>query len=169
MAAERRVRGEGVAFVALPRDAALATLLDPATLRRLVPGADAVERVGQGRYRAVVSLGVGPLRLRQTVELRVAVTPPGTAAPGPGAPIPLEIVGSSSGALARGHAVAAVRLDPAGPGRTRVAWRYEGTVAGAAALAGGAALSATARVFVGRFFANLGATSSGRYHTTAQP
>ncbi len=149
------MHGEGAPVIPLAPDAALATLLDPATLRRLIPGADVVERVAEGRYRAVLSLGVGPLRVRQTVE--ITVTPsadPATRAPG--GPIALAISGVSSGALARGVATASVVLEPAGPHRTRVVWRYEGTIGGAAALAGGMALSATARAFIARFFAGLG-------------
>lgn len=143
---ECRVRGGGAVAVPAAPGAALAALLDPATLRRAVPAAEAVEHLGAGRYRAAISLGVGPLRVRQVVEL--------TLVPGrdPGS---LDLAGTSSGRLAHGHGAGHAVLEGAADGGTRITWRFEGTVGGIAALAGEAALSAVAHAFAARFFAGL--------------
>ena len=131
-------------------EAVLAALLDPATLRRAVPAAETVERTGEGRYRAVLAIGVGPLRARQAVELVIGAG--GEAGPGR---LALIASGRSGGSFAWGEARGDAVLEPLGDGRTRITWRYEGVVGGAAALLGDAALGLAARGFAARFFGNV--------------
>ena len=141
---ETPISGGGTVLVPAEPEAARAALLEPAVLRHAVPAAETLEHLGGGRYRAVISLGVGPLRVRQTVELTVREEA--------GA---LRLAGTSHGALAHGHATGQAAFEAAGPGHTRVTWRYEGAVGGAAALTGRTALVLTARAFAARFFARL--------------
>ena len=148
--AARPIRGGTVVVVPGEPGAVLAALLDPATLRRAVPAAESVERVGEGRYRAVIAVGVGLLSVRQVAEMTIGA---GTEArPGCRA---LVATGRSSGALAWGEATGEALLEPCEGGRTRITWRYEGVVGGAAALAGDAALGLAARGFAARFFGNV--------------
>lgn len=143
---ETPIAGGGTVLAPAEPGVARAALLEPAILRHAVPGAETLEHLGGGRYRAVISLGVGPLRVRQTVELTVAEGE---------APGSLALTGTSHGALAHGRATGHAVFETAGPGRTRIRWRYEGAVGGVAALTGRTALVITARAFAARFFSRL--------------
>ena len=137
--------GEGSCDVGAPPGLVWLTLLDPETLRTLIPGTDSVERLGD-RYVASLSYGAGRIRARYRVELVLS---------GPVPPGPLALSGHSEGRLGWGRANAAVALEPAEAGRTTITWRYEGVIGGPVSLLGGLVLRSAARVFVGRFFSAL--------------
>jgi 2-furoyl-CoA dehydrogenase large subunit len=150
----RRVPGKGEVTVAGSRDALWRALLDPASLQGLVPGAETIEMVGPDAYRAALSYGVARFRGRYVVDIRVDRSAmPGT----------LGLAGEASGPLGSGSAVAAVHLDEAGPGQTRIRWDYDGSVTGAVAFAGTALLTVACERFVAAFFRSL----SGRAGTPA--
>ena len=48
--------------ITAPLEAVWRKLMDPAVLRRAMPGCEIVEEVGQYRYRAVLKTGVGPVK-----------------------------------------------------------------------------------------------------------
>lgn len=142
---DRRIEGAGATTVPAGRDAVLAALLDPAMLQRIVPGAEHVDRLGEGRFAAVVRLGVGRLSGRYAVKLGVT---PGRA---PGV---LELSGRSSGPLGWGQAAALVTLAEQQRG-TRIAWVFDGVIGGIVTLAGQPVLTIASRLFITRFFAGL--------------
>ncbi len=142
---EQRLTGEGSCDVGAPPGLVWLTLLDPETLRALIPGTDSVERIGD-RYVASLSYGAGRIRALYRVELVLSdPIPPST----------LALSGHSEGRLGWGRATAFVALEPAAPGRTTITWRYEGVIGGPVSLLGGLVLRSAARVFVGRFFSAL--------------
>ena len=142
---KRALSGEGTAR--LPARPALvwAALLDPEVLCFLTPGAETVERLEPNGFRASVSFGIGGLRGRYRVTLRLADLLP---------PASLGRAGACQGTLGGGDAAAHVALAEEGEG-TRVAWRFTGTVRGPVSLVGGTLLRVTSRLFVDRFFARL--------------
>lgn len=142
---DRRIEGAGAITVAAGREVVLAALLDPASLRRIVPGAESIDRLDDGRFRAVLRLGVGRLSGRYAAELGIN---PGTA---PGV---LELSGRSSGPLGWGHAAARVTLTGQRRG-TRIAWIFDGVIGGIVTLAGQPVLTIASRLFITRFFAGL--------------
>ena len=144
--AVRRLAGAGRTEVPAAPAAVLAALLDPAVLAALIPGADSVEQSGEGQFRALLSYGVGSLRSRYQVELDLSGRDHAQA---------ILMQGSSRGGLGGGSATGRVALHQARPGRTSIAWSYEGEVTGAVALAGDTLLRMSARLFVHRFFAAL--------------
>lgn len=144
--AERALSGAGRVTVAAPPDAVLAALLDPGVLHRLIPGAEQVERTGDGRFRAVLTFGVGPLRSRCDAGLALSRE---------GHPCRLTLAGNAAGLFGRGRAVGHVTLAATTPGGTVLDWRYHGAVSGPVALAGGRVLRFASSRFVQSFFAAL--------------
>ena len=140
--------GAGSVVVAAPAALVLAALLDTDLLVSLIPGAERVERLGHGHFRAVLSFGVGGMRTRNTVELEVA------GLDGPGA---LTLRGQADGTFGAGAATGQVALTERIPGRTSIAWSYDGTVTGRWVRAGGPLLRFAAGMFVNRFFRALAA------------
>lgn len=53
---------EGTHKITAPLDAVWRKLMDPAVLRRAMPGCQKLEEIGQHRYRAVLKTGVGPIK-----------------------------------------------------------------------------------------------------------
>ncbi len=158
----RPLSGAGSIMVAAPADRVLAALLDPAVLQSLIPGAQTVEQVGHGRFRAVLSFGVGSLQSRNTVELEAL------GLDGPGA---VTLTGHAAGAHGAGEATGQVTLHERRPGRTSVAWTYAGQVSGRWVHAGGPLLRFSANLFVNRFFRALAgvAASSPAPSSAAHP
>jgi carbon monoxide dehydrogenase subunit G len=140
----RRVDGAGTLFLPASPDAVRRILFDPAALARIVPGAEKVERLAEGRFRAVLRLGVGRLAGRYAVLLDI-----GEAGPGK-----VTLTGRSSGPLGHGEAAAQVTL-AARPRGTRIAWSFVGQVGGLVTLAGQPALGLASRLFIQRFFVGL--------------
>ena len=132
--------------VAAPCDHVWSALLDPDILQRLIPGADRVVRLDPDRFKASLSFGVGRVRGRYEVELRLSEVVP---------PRALDLAGQARGWLGGGGATAHVELTEAGTAGTTVAWCYAGVVTGPVALAGTALLGGTSRLFVQRFFLAL--------------
>ena len=142
----RALSGQGRVEVAAPCDHVWSALLEPDILQRLIPGADRVRRLGTDRFEASLSFGVGRVRGRYEVELRLSEVVP---------PRALDLAGQARGWLGGGWATAHVELTETGRARTVVAWRYAGVVTGPVALAGTALLGGTSRLFVQRFFLAL--------------
>lgn len=142
----RRLFGEGSAVVAAPRERVWAMLLDPATLAAVVPGAQDVRKVDETEFRAVVTLGVGPVKGRYRVALSLS---------GLRAPEAAALSGSAEGALGFGRGTGQVTLAEEAPGRTRIAYRYEAEIGGKVASIAGRLLDGAARLVIGQFFAAL--------------
>ncbi len=53
---------EGAYKITAPLEAVWRRLMDPAVLRRAMPGCEKLEEIGQHRYRAVLKAGVGPIK-----------------------------------------------------------------------------------------------------------
>ena len=142
----RPLSGAGSIVVAAPADRVMTALLDPAVLQALIPGAQVVEQLGRGHFRAVLSFGVGSLRSRNTVELQAK------GLDGPGA---VTLTGHATGTHGAGAATGQVTLNERRPGRTSIEWTYAGEVSGRWVHAGGPLLRLAANLFVGRFFRAL--------------
>ncbi|MEJ8571466.1 xanthine dehydrogenase family protein molybdopterin-binding subunit [Microbaculum marinum] len=143
---ERALHGEDEARVSAPRQAVWDMLLDPQTLRAVVPGAHSIEQVSPTRFRAEVTLGVGPVRGRYRAEIALSDLD---------APNALTLSGSAEGGLGTGRGEGRVTLTQTDDGGTLVAYRYEAAIGGKVASVGGRLLDGAARVVIGQFFASL--------------
>lgn len=142
---ERAIEGQGEAFVPASPDAVWATLLDPDSLAKVIPGCRELEKVGENSYRAAVDMGVGPVRGR--FEAHVALSdlkPPQSA----------MISGDLAGALGASSGAGTVVLE-AGEGGTTVRYDYSVRLTGKVAAVGGRMLDGAARILIGQFFKAL--------------
>jgi 2-furoyl-CoA dehydrogenase large subunit len=151
-AGERGLTGDGEARVPAPPEAIWAMLLDADTLASIIPGAHSVEKLSDTRFRADVTLGVGPVKGRYKAEITLSDLDPPRAA---------TLAGSVVGALGSGAGSGRITLAP-DEGGTRVSYRYEAAVGGKVAAVGDRLLSGAARVVIGGFFTALGRKAGGR-------
>jgi 2-furoyl-CoA dehydrogenase large subunit len=146
-----RLHGAGEAAVGAPPDAIWRVLLDPEALARALPGAHRVERLSPTRFRADLTLGIGPISGRHVAEIDLSdLVAPSSAA----------LSGTASGSLGFGRGAGRLRLVAEADG-TRLVYSYEGEIGGKAAAIGGRLLDAAARLLVGRFFEALGREAGG--------
>jgi 2-furoyl-CoA dehydrogenase large subunit len=150
-AGERGLTGEGEAHVPAPPEAIWAMLLDADTLASIIPGAHSVEKLSDSRFRADVTLGVGPVKGRYKAEIALSDLDPPRAA---------TLAGAVVGALGSGSGSGRITLTP-DAGGTRVSYRYEAAVGGKVASVGDRLLSGAARVVIGGFFTALGRKAAG--------
>lgn len=150
---ERTLFGRGRASVDATPEQLWAMLLDPALLARVVPGADNVRRESDTRFRAEVTLGIGPVRGRYRAEIALSDLDP---------PRAVTLSGSVDGALGFGRGRGRLRLVPVGQARTELTYDYEAAVGGKIASIGGRLLDGAARVVIGQFFESLAVQASGR-------
>ena len=148
---QRALFGEGRARVRAAPDEVWRMLLDPATLAAVVPGARSVEKVSETRFRADVTLGIGPVRGSYRAEMELSDLDP---------PRALTLTGSAQGALGFGRGTGRLALEPDGSG-TLIRYRYEAAIAGKVASVGGRLLDGAARVVISQFFARLAEGAGG--------
>lgn len=146
------VAGQGEAEFAVPPSEIWRTLLDPETLRRIVPGCHSARRLTDTHFRAEVTLGVGPVKGRYTVDIELADLVE---------PVSATLSGSARGGLGTGSGVGHVRLADNGSGGTRLSYDYEAAVGGKVAAVGGRLVDGAAKMVIGQFFRALGRHASG--------
>lgn len=150
-AGERGLHGEGSAEVAAEPQLIWNMLLDPETLRAVIPGAHAVHRVTATHFRADVTLGVGPVKGRYKADIRLSDLDE---------PRAVTLSGRVEGALGFGGGSGRITLMPIESG-TRVGYSYEAAIGGKVASVGGRLLDGAARIVIGQFFAALARHAGG--------
>lgn len=152
----RKLTGEGRAVVQASREDVWRMLLDPATLDAIIPGSHGVRKVGETRFEADVTLGVGPVRGRYKADIDLSDLDPPNA---------VTLSGQAVGALGTGGGEGRITLTDTEDG-TEIAYRYEARIGGKVASVGGRLLDGAAKVVIGEFFRALarhcgGGASSG--------
>lgn len=148
---DRSLRGEGEARVGAAPEAIWAMLLDVDTLASIIPGCHGVQKLSETRFKADVTLGVGPVKGRYKAEIRLEDLDEPQAA---------TLTGSLSGALGTGGGSGRVTLTPDGKGGTVIGYAYEAAVGGKVAAIGGRLLDGAAKAIIGQFFAALARKAS---------
>ncbi|MEI5667788.1 molybdopterin cofactor-binding domain-containing protein [Bosea sp. CCNWLW174] len=148
---DRSLRGEGEARVGAAPEAIWAMLLDVDTLASIIPGCHGVQKLSETRFKADVTLGVGPVKGRYKAEIRLEDLDEPQAA---------TLTGSISGALGTGSGSGRVTLTPDGRGGTVIGYAYEAAVGGKVAAIGGRLLDGAAKAIIGQFFAALARKAS---------
>ncbi|HWW49651.1 MAG TPA: molybdopterin cofactor-binding domain-containing protein [Xanthobacteraceae bacterium] len=143
---ERCMQGEGSAHVNVGPETVWTMLLDPETLRAIIPGCHSVEKVSDTHFRADVTLGIGPVKGRYRAEVKLTDLDP---------PRGVTLGGSVDGALGFGGGEGRITLTPDGKGGTTLSYKYDAAVGGKVASIGGRLLDGAARVIIGQFFAAL--------------
>jgi 2-furoyl-CoA dehydrogenase large subunit len=155
-----KLSGEGSARVRATPKQVWAMLLDPATLAAVIPGCHNVRQISETRFKAGVTIGVGPVkgRYRATVALSDLDRPNG-----------VTLTGTAEGPLGFGTGKGRITLTPEANGGTSVHYRYEAEIGGKVASIGGRLLDGAARVVIGQFFAALARQAGGDRHAGSGP
>ncbi len=142
----RTLRGQGSFEVAAPPATVWRALLDPDSLKAVIPGCDDLRKTGENDYVAEVSLGVGPVRGRftATVGLSDLVTEKSG-----------RIGGALAGPLGGASGSGLLRLSPS-PRGTRIDYDYAVAIGGKVAAVGGRLLDGATQVIIAQFFERLG-------------
>jgi 2-furoyl-CoA dehydrogenase large subunit len=126
-------------------------LLDPEALARVIPGCHQLDRIGDNRYRADVTVGVGLVKARYEAEIALSDLDP---------PHALRLAGSGMSSLGSARGSGQVRLE-AIPDGTRLSYDYRAEVSGKVAAVGSRMLEGAARVVLGQLFEQLGRQATG--------
>ena len=156
-ASGREVRGQGSVEIAASVSEVWRGLLDPETLRAVIPGCQTLIRENENSYRAVVSLGVGPVR--GTFQANVALSDLDFEKSG-------RLSGGLTGQLGGATGSGLMRLSPSGNG-TRIDYDYEVAVSGKAASIGGRLMQGASALVIGQFFDRFGKQLGAPVHSVA--
>ena len=142
----RTMRGSGFVEVAAPPAAVWRALLDPESLKAVIPGCHELRKTGENDYVADVSLGVGPVRGRFTATVGLSDLVTETSG---------RIGGTLTGPLGSASGSGMLRLSPAAAG-TRIDYDYAVAIGGKVAAVGGRLLDGATQVIIRQFFERLG-------------
>jgi carbon monoxide dehydrogenase subunit G len=144
---------EGTTDIPAPRDRVWAALLDPATLAQAIPGCEKLEAVGPDEYKAIMKVGVGPVK--GTFEGKVRLldqAPPNSYR--------MAVEGTGAPGFVRGEA--AMRLEEADGEATRVAYDADVQIGGLIASVGQRMLGGVSRMMLDQFFSRMTELLSAR-------
>ena len=69
---DRCLHGEGEATVNAPAERIWVMLLDPETLRAVIPGCHSVAKISDTHFRADVTIGIGPVKGRYRADVKLS-------------------------------------------------------------------------------------------------
>jgi 2-furoyl-CoA dehydrogenase large subunit len=139
------LRGQGSFEVAAAPSEVWQSLLDPARLKSALPGCHELQRLGENDYRALLSLGVGPVRGKFAATVRLSDLEAGKSG---------RIAGTLSGPLGGAAGAGNLYLEPT-PGGTRINYEYGVAVTGKVVSVGGRLLDNAAAIIIRQFFETL--------------
>lgn len=148
----RQLHGQGTASIKAPPQRVWDMLLDPDTLRAVVPGCRSVERISDAHFRADVTLGIGPVTGRYRADVTLSDLDP---------PRSVTLGGSANGALGFGSGAGRIVLELDGNGGTVMSYNYDAAIGGKVASIGGRLLDGATKVIIGQFFAALARHAEG--------
>ena len=136
---------EGSTTFAAPQERVWELFNDPEALRRATPGCERLERVGEDRYEAIMSVGIAAVKgtYKGTIEIRDKEPPHRYR---------LAIQGSGSPGFV--NIDAAMEFVPSGGG-TQVNYKWDVQVGGAVAGVGQRVLGGVGRWLIGEFFKKM--------------
>jgi 2-furoyl-CoA dehydrogenase large subunit len=150
-------RGE-VQLPAAP-EAVFAVLLDPIALAKVIPGCNALQRVGENRYRADVTIGIGLIKARYAAEVTLSELDP---------PRSLRLAGAGLSSVGSAKGSGLVTLEAAGGG-TLLRYDYSAEVSGKVAAVGSRMLEGAAKIVLNQLFEQLGREAGGGGAASASP
>ena len=144
--AEPTLRASGSVELPAPPEEVFRRLLEPATLRVIIPRCEALTATGEHAYTATVSVGVGPIKARFESRVELSELQP---------PESLRLAGRGTSVMGDAQGGADVRLHALENGRTRLDYDYSAHVNGRVASVGARMLDGASRVVVEQIFARL--------------
>ncbi len=143
--------GRGSTFVAAPPVAVWTALLDPVSLRAVIPGCESVEASGPHAFQVIAKIGIGPVRGRFVTDVAFENLV---------APVSMTLRVAANGPLGSSRGSGAVRLGAERDG-TRVDYEYQVELSGKIAAVGSRMLEGASRVLIGAFFEAMGRQARG--------
>src|SRR5262245_31582364 len=136
---------EGSTDIPAPRDRVWTAFLDPDTLAKAIPGCEKLEAVGEGEYKAVMKVGVGPVKGTFEGKVRLYdLEPPNQYR--------MALEGTGSPGFVRGEAT--MQLSDIDTG-TRVGYNADVQVGGLIASVGQRMLGGVSRMMLDQFFSRM--------------
>ena len=132
-------------------EAVFRVLLDPVALAKVIPGCNALEPVGEHRYRADVTVGVGMIKARYAAEVALSELDP---------PRSLRLAGTGLSSVGSASGSGLVTLEAAGSG-TLLRYDYAAQVSGKVAAVGSRMLEGAAKIVLNQLFEQLGREAGG--------
>jgi len=148
----RALHGNGEARVPAAPASVWAMLLEPDTLKSIIPGCHAVEKLSDTHFRADVTLGVGPVKGRYRADIKLSDLDE---------PRAVTLSGVVTGALGDGRGSGRIKLIPMDDGGTQVTYSYDAAIGGKVASVGGRLLDGAAKIVIRQFFTALARRAGG--------
>lgn len=136
-----------------PPQAVYDALLDPETLKAIIPGCHALELESENHYRADVTVGVGMIRARFAARVGLTDLEP---------PHSLRLSGSGNSPMGSATGSAKVTFVELENGHTRLDYAYDAAVSGKVAAVGGRMLQSASKVIIGQIFTRLALRLTGK-------
>jgi uncharacterized protein len=141
-----KLRFSGAPLITRPRQTVWAKLIDPDFVAASAPGVESVERLGPTHFKVISGLGLGPLRVRFTLDVELFDIVEGQR-------LKMRARGNAPGATV--EVISALQVDPAGDGQTRLKWSATSDLTGTVAQFGGPLLEGTARRLTEEFWTDF--------------
>lgn len=154
----KALAAKGEVRLPAPPEAVFAVLLDPGALAKVIPGCHGLQQVGQNRYRADVTVGVGMIKARYAAEVALSELEP---------PRSLRLAGSGLSSVGSASGSGLVTLEPI-EGGTLVRYDYEAEVSGKVAAVGSRMLEGAAKIVLNQLFEQLGKEAGGDHSLAKQ-
>jgi 2-furoyl-CoA dehydrogenase large subunit len=148
----RALHGDGEAQVRATPEAVWQMLLEPESLKAIIPGCHSVEKLTGTHFRADVTLGVGPVKGRYKADIKLSDLDP---------PRAVTLTGVVTGALGDGRGTGRIRLTSSENGGTRLRYDYDAEIGGKVASVGGRLLDGAAKIVIRQFFVALARHAGG--------
>jgi carbon monoxide dehydrogenase subunit G len=136
---------EGSTDIPAPRDRVFAAFLDPSTLATAIPGCEKLEAIGPGEFKAVLKVGVGPVKGTFEGKVRLSDQEPPVR-------YRMAIEGTGGPGFVRGEAVMELA---AVEGGTRVSYNADVQIGGLIASVGQRMLGGVSRMMLDQFFGRM--------------
>ena len=136
---------EGSTDIPAPRDRVFAALLDPSTLATAIPGCEKLEAIGPGEFKAVLKVGVGPVKGTFEGKVRLSDQEPPVR-------YRMAIEGTGGPGFVRGEAAMELSAVEAG---TRVSYSADVQIGGLIASVGQRMLGGVSRMMLDQFFGRM--------------
>jgi carbon monoxide dehydrogenase subunit G len=138
-----------------PRDRVFAALIDPAVLRRCIPGCEMLTASGPDAYEATLKIGVAGFKGSYSGKAAIRnKQPPGS--------LTLSFEGKGGPGFVRGSAAISLVPEAGGDAATRVASDADVQVGGLIAAVGSRLVEAAARKLADDFFRQLSSELAGQ-------
>ena len=132
--------------IAAPRERVWQRLMDPQFVAQSAPGVESVETLDPNNFKVVSAFGVGSIKVRFKLDVELSdVVEPERAI--------MRARGKAPGSAV--DVVSSMRLEDAGDGQTRLAWKATSDVSGTVASVGARLLEGTARKLIEQFWTDF--------------